>query len=1250
MTHNTSGGLAVLLICAAIANLAFAAYDDITVERYPDADSVLVEGVEYTAYKPDGTYVAESRNTIKILTDKGRREESEISLGYSARYGTAEIVKVCVVGEDGEERVVDVSATTKETTDNSSAAENIYDPMHRRVICTIPGLKVGDVVRYTTRRSIFKARVQDQFADMSVLEWTCPVVRQEVRVLSPKERPLRRMAVRNPLGNVEYKAEEQADGSMLHVWTATNSPQAFAEPDTPPLYTLLQNVRCSTAEDWTQLSRWYWDLCVPHLSKTTEAITNKVSEILAATASGDTAAKRIGVVYKWVSQEIRYMGLTMEDTSPGYAPHDVDITFDNRYGVCRDKAALLVAMLRIAGFEAYPVLIHAGAKMDEEVPMPYFNHAIVAVRAPGDPAANKDGFILMDPTNESSADLFPAYLGDKSYLVAMPEGEPLHTSQVYPADANSVTIASKGTLERDGSMVIESVLDFKGINDNAYRQALLRRKPEERRRTFERIVTTAAAGAELLSFEMWPKDLRETESLLRVKLLYRVNESILKGESRDELTVPFLSRVLGSVNWLLSGNTSLEKRRFPLVVDSTAKSDETVEVDLGGALGGKACLPEPVSFDGPYGYRREYSVKDGVLTARRTLAVNTVEFSPSEYAALREDIKRVEAADRPRPVFSKNPDAEANVHVRRVASSYTVTSPYSWVVTNTVEKEILTYNGKKKSAELKFSFNPTWKNVEIISAVVSNRNGQVSAAGERETSLFDCGWAAAAPRYPASKQLVVNLPAVEIGSVITYTTVTTVKDAPKPFFATWTFDVREPTDEVSVDYRDWRGETFSRTVKNPKILPAEPMQPDGDLWRDVKTISHGDFRAAAKRLRAASDIDPVEKGEAIDEAEKCDSVEDKIVAVRNWMTKHVRVSGPSLYETQLAGQLADPETVLEERYASRLDYVRTMCALMKGAGLNADVVFTSDDALEDEELLRRTISDRNVGRFATALCRVKVKKGNWLWWVEQVYFIGTENEYTPIDMSAYGGSRFLCPEDDGEIRTVIPAAGTNDPVQKDQLTLNVRENGAVDFDYMSEMYGYGVGAFRKKYVEMLPEDRSRHFQELLGGIAQAASATRELVTDTEGYPAKLFFSAYVPDYATVSGDSITLVLPEIGSRLFSLTGTTRESPLSVSARSSDDTTVVKVVFPEGYTEVEHLPTEFSFESPKSAFTAFDLWRRLRVKTEKDEQGRLVVTVCQESPMRRETHYSADYFSLLKDWSRISSSRANRTVVVRRKAK
>ena len=50
-----------------------------------------------------------------------------------------------------------------------------------------------------------------------------------------------------------------------------------------------------------------------------------------------------------------------------------------KYGVCRDKAALLVSLLRTAGLNSYPVLINVGTKMDPDVPDPFFNHAIVSV-------------------------------------------------------------------------------------------------------------------------------------------------------------------------------------------------------------------------------------------------------------------------------------------------------------------------------------------------------------------------------------------------------------------------------------------------------------------------------------------------------------------------------------------------------------------------------------------------------------------------------------------------------------------------------------------------------------------------------------------------------------------------------------------------------------------------------------------------------------------------------------------------------
>ena len=145
--------------------------------------------------------------------------------------------------------------------------------------------------------------------------------------------------------------------------------------------------------------------------------------------------EKINALFQFVSQEIRYTGITDEDTAPGYEPHDVDFTFARRHGVCRDKAALLASMLELAGFKAYPVLFYSGSRrLDREVPQPFFNHAVTAVE-------NADGSrILMDPTFENTADLFPAWLSEQSYLVAKPEGADLALSPPVAAEKNCLEI------------------------------------------------------------------------------------------------------------------------------------------------------------------------------------------------------------------------------------------------------------------------------------------------------------------------------------------------------------------------------------------------------------------------------------------------------------------------------------------------------------------------------------------------------------------------------------------------------------------------------------------------------------------------------------------------------------------------------------------------------------------------------------------------------------------------------------------
>ena len=1218
---NKRKRMSTMMTIFASALLAMVAgASEVTVERYPDADSVVLEQSEYTRYNPDGSYSVSVDVYVKVLTEKGRRDESEFSVNYNRRYGHAEVEHIGIIDENGEERTIDFSKTIKEASDNSSMEVNIYDPMARKLNCTIPGIKIGEIVHVKYKRILEKSRIENQFSDLGVTEWTCPILKTTIIVDAPKERPLKNIAVRHPLENHITETREEKDGRIIYTWE-TNYPaeQAFEDPDMPPMYTQVECVHYSTAENWEEISRWYWQTCLPHLEKTNDAMRKTVDEV----------GHDIEKLYKWVAQEIRYMGLTMEDTSPGYAPHDVDITYNNRYGVCRDKAGLLVAMLRMAGFEAYPVLIHNGAKQDPDVPMPYFNHAIVCVKKDGE-------IILMDPTDESSRDLMPSYLSDKSYLVATPEGDPLRTSPTVSPRENALVIDTQGMLEPSGSVLLEMKIDFGGINDNTFRSTFVRKTQAEQRNYMQRILRARYPGAELLKCEITPSDMQDTTHPLRAMLVARIPDMVLKGETTDEVTLPMFARSFGVANWLLSGKTTLEKRKYPLLIDTTASVEEHIAIQTAGMLGDAVQLPKDVEITAPYEYSQKFRFNGSEIRLDSVTSIAKVEYTPEEYYAIREEQKRIEASQRERVIFSKNRTFDANVRYHYWSDETSFTGDNSWVVTNHCVMEVLTYDGKKSNSELTFLYNPTWKNVEVIEASVSNRNGRVTYLDpEKEINVMDAAWASAAPRYPATKTMVVTLPSVEVGSVVSYTTVTTVTDSPVEFYDYWCFDSFDPVDELYVKCGDWE-----RRVKNPKRLTSEQMLPDDRLWRDTVTISSNNFTRQCAKLAPALDVKPYvfpEAGTSLEE-------------IRNWMTKHVRLVGPGLYEVPLKYQLTEPETVIKERYANRLDYVRTMTAILRGAGYEADVVFaTIDSGATQAQRDRNMYQYPNVGIFNQALARVILD--NTPWWKKaltlglcrreiELRYLGLENEYTPIGATDYTYSHYFNPADD-TFNTVY-GLPEYDGYVKENTTITVNEDASVDMSVISETAGTGVGAMRKQYAEMLPEDKSRHYQQLLAQYSSAAKATGELTVDVEGYPTRLDFSCHIPDYTLVKDGSITVTIPDYYTQLFPVSEPARMNPIGIPAHGRR-TTVYKVVFPEGYTVVERLPEAYKIVDPQ---TGTGTWYENFVTT-KMEEGRLVVYVWREEWSRSATMLGKDFMGLLKDWSRIGSSRGNRTICIRK---
>jgi hypothetical protein len=210
------------------------------------------------------------------------------------------------------------------------------------------------------------------------------------------------------------------------------------------------------------------------------------------------------------------------------------------------------------------------------------------------------------------------------------------------------------------------------------------------------------------------------------------------------------------------------------------------------------------------------------------------------------------------------------------------------------------------------------------------------------------------------------------------------------------------------------------------------------------------------------------------------------------------------------------------------------------------------------------------------------------------------------------------------------------------MSIDLNGTGAARITVSNSTWGVSVAAMRKMYAEMLPEMRSRHHTELVGGIAESAEAISELSADTEGYPFVLSYSVYAPNYAAKNGDALTLVVSGLGGTFLPSGESDRKSPFGIGRRLTPSIYLREVVFPEGYTEIEYLPEPWEISLPGSSGACV----RFSVKKSVVE-GRLKITFREEHFPGEARMFTKDWLGFFRDWNRRTGSRLARTIVVRR---
>jgi hypothetical protein len=131
-------------------------------------------------------------------------------------------------------------------------------------------------------------------------------------------------------------------------------------------------VAVSTFETYPELAEAYMQ-GANAAARVTPAVQKLADEITAGISDKRAQAEAL---YRWVSKEIRYVAIVMG--TGGYVPHAADEVMAAKYGDCKDKSTLLMALLQARGIRSMPVLINTAAtyKLPDTVLLGAFNHAI----------------------------------------------------------------------------------------------------------------------------------------------------------------------------------------------------------------------------------------------------------------------------------------------------------------------------------------------------------------------------------------------------------------------------------------------------------------------------------------------------------------------------------------------------------------------------------------------------------------------------------------------------------------------------------------------------------------------------------------------------------------------------------------------------------------------------------------------------------------------------------------------------------
>src|SRR5690242_9701172 len=451
------------------------------------------------------------------------------------------------------------------------------------------------------------------------------------------------------------KQKPQTVGANQSAWELTDLPAVEEEPEMPPQGTIeghlgvkyfppngSQDTRITAS--WKNIGLWYYGLTQASLTSSPQI----KQEVAALTAGAPNPVGKIKALTEYMQRQIRYVAI--EIGIGGFQPHSAVDVFNNQYGDCKDKATLLLSMLREIGVDAYYVIIDTDrGVVRPDFPSMHFNHVILAIRLPDNVNAPNlyatvndatlGKLLLFDPTNPYvPLGYLPAYLQDSYGLLVSPAGGDLLLMPLLPSSTNRLLRTARFNLNAAGDLTGDVQQRTWGAPAEEGREMFLKAQPAKRAELIESFLSGFLNNSTLTTASLGNLEKYDETFWLNYKFV----STGYANSAGDMLFVR--PRVLGDkYTSLLELFAEKKSRKYPIEFEEATRQDDVFDISLpaGYAVDG---LPKPVQADCDYAtYSSETKVSDGVLHYRRTFGIRDVMIPTEKLPEIRDFLQQIAA-------------------------------------------------------------------------------------------------------------------------------------------------------------------------------------------------------------------------------------------------------------------------------------------------------------------------------------------------------------------------------------------------------------------------------------------------------------------------------------------------------------------------------------------------------------------------------------------------------------------------------